>query len=381
MKGIKVFFRLILILTLTFTTFSISKAESGVPTSAESFALIDVESGRIIESKQGDEQMLIASITKIMTAIVAIEDGDLSSEVTVGKNAYRKEGSSIYLHLGEKMNLQDMVYGLMLRSGNDAATAIAEHVGGSIEGFSFLMNLKAEEIGMENSNFVNPHGLNEDGHYSSANDIAKLSAYALKNPIFQEIVRTKVKKVPNPYEEWEYTWYNKNKMLALYEGADGVKTGYTKNAGRCLVSSATRNGQQLVVVTLNAPQDWADHSRLLDFGFEAYPHHYIIQEGESVQGQPYIASKSFKYPLSEEERSKVNQKLKLISPESVDYRLGERGKLQFMLNDTWIGSIPVNDVSDTLSGNSQLYSRKYMEFHIRSYMMTLKNLVKDLFTW
>nr|WP_235929925.1 D-alanyl-D-alanine carboxypeptidase family protein [Chengkuizengella marina] len=367
-----------------FPIFSItSDAESGVPTSAEAFALIDVESGRIIESKQGDEQMLIASITKIMTAIVAIEDGDLSSEVTVGKNAYRKEGSSIYLHLGEKMNLENMIYGLMLRSGNDAATAIAEHVGGSIEGFSFLMNKKADEIGMKNSNFVNPHGLNEEGHYSSANDIAKLTAYALKNPIFQEIVRTKVKKVPNPHEEWDYTWYNKNKMLALYEGADGVKTGYTKNAGRCLVSSATRNGQQLVVVTLNAPQDWADHSRLLDFGFETYPHHYIIQEGESIQGQPYIASRSFKYPLTEEERSNVKLKLKLINPESVDYRLGDRGKLEFILNDIWIGSIPVNDVKvkDTLSVNSHVYSKNVMDFHIRSYITTLKNIVKDLFTW
>src|SRR5699024_4286601 len=132
-----------------------------------------------------------------------------------------------------------------LRSGNDSAVAIAEHVGGSIEGFALLMNRKAEEIGMDQSNFVNPHGLNEEDHYSTAEDMAKLTAYALKNPVFQEIAKTKVKTAPNPNADWDYKWYNKNKMLSLYDGSDGVKTGYTKLAGRCLVSSATRDGRQL----------------------------------------------------------------------------------------------------------------------------------------
>ncbi|MDP5273756.1 D-alanyl-D-alanine carboxypeptidase family protein [Chengkuizengella axinellae] len=376
MKRLHVLVVLVLMISLTTPYFSFhSEASSEVPTSAESYALIDVESGRILANKDGDKQMLIASITKIMTAIVAIEEGDLASKVNVGKNAYRKEGSSIYLKLGEQMNLEDMIYGLMLRSGNDAATAIAEHVGGSIEGFAYLMNKKADEIGMQNSHFMNPHGLNEEGHYSSANDIARLTAYALNDPLFQEIVGTKVKKVPNPHEEWDYTWYNKNKMLSLYEGADGVKTGYTKNAGRCLVSSATKNGQQLAVVTLNDPHDWVDHSRLLDYGFETYPEHYIIKEGESIQGQPYVAGKPFIYPLTQEEIANLNQKLKLVIPESVDYRLGNRGSLEFMLNDNKIGSVPIFEQAKESNLNIQ------ETYPSSTYLGVLINLVKELFTW
>src|SRR5690606_17687538 len=146
----------------------------------------------------------IASLTKVMTAIVAIENGTLTDLVQVGPAAYGKEGSSLYLHLGEEMTLHTMLYGLMLRSGNDAATAIAEHVGGSLEGFVFLMNQKARELGMKNTSFKNPHGLDEDGHYSSANDMAVLTAYALRNEVFQEIVKTKVKTAPNPNEDWDY---------------------------------------------------------------------------------------------------------------------------------------------------------------------------------
>ncbi|KPV55216.1 peptidase M15, partial [Paenibacillus sp. A3] len=213
-------------------------------TGAQAAALIDVASGRLLYSSRGDKPMRIASLTKIMTAIVAIEHGRLSDRAKVSKNAFGKEGSSIYLRLNEEMNLKDLLYGLMLRSGNDAAITIAEHVGGSVEGFAFLMNEKAKVVGMTNSSFKNPSGLDEQGHYSTANDMAKLTAYALKNPVFQEIVKTKVKKVPNPNESWDYSWVNKNKMLSLYDGADGVKTGYTKLAKRCLVSSATRGGQQ-----------------------------------------------------------------------------------------------------------------------------------------
>lgn len=197
-------------------------------THAESAALIDVTSGRILFSKEGDKQMRIASLTKIMTAIVAIENGKLDDKVKVSAAAFGKEGSSIYLKLGEEMSLENMLYGLMLRSGNDAATAIAEHVGGSEEGFVLMMNQKAEEIGLRGTHFMNPHGLDADGHYSTASDMARLTAYALQNPVFKRIVATEQKSAPNPNESWDYSWHNKNKMLRLYEGADGVKTGYTK---------------------------------------------------------------------------------------------------------------------------------------------------------
>ncbi|MGQ5395014.1 D-alanyl-D-alanine carboxypeptidase family protein [Paenibacillus sp. M.A.Huq-84] len=317
------------------------QAAPSISTHAEAAALIDVRSGRLLYSSQGDKSMRIASLTKIMTAIVAIEHGNLSSTATISKNAFGKEGSSIYLKLNEEMSLQHLLYGMMLRSGNDAATAIAEHVGGTLDGFVYLMNEKARMIGMEHSSFKNPSGLDQENHYSTANDMAKLTAYALRNPVFQEIVKTKVKKAPNPNEAWDYTWLNKNKMLNLYEGADGVKTGYTKLSKRCLVSSATRNGQQLAVVTLNDSDDWADHSKLLDYGFKNYPLQTYVQKGDVIQGTEYVAGASFAYPVLDGEKAQVTSKLDFNSQDSIYFRMGELGKQQFLLNGKSIGSVPI----------------------------------------
>ncbi|MED4602461.1 D-alanyl-D-alanine carboxypeptidase [Paenibacillus validus] len=318
-----------------------AQAAPGISTSAEGAALIDVTSGRLLYSVKGDKQMRIASLTKIMTAIVAIENGKLTDLAKVSKNAFGKEGSSIYLKLNEEMNLKDLLYGLMLRSGNDAATTIAEHVGGSVEGFAYMMNEKARMIGMTRSSFKNPSGLDEEGHYSTASDMAKLTAYALKNPVFQEIVKTKVKKVPNPNESWDYSWVNKNKMLSLYDGADGVKTGYTKLAKRCLVSSATRGGQQLAVVTLNDPNDWIDHTQLLDYGFEHYPLTTLIGKAEPVEGTEFVAGAPFRYPAEQAENGKFERKLILNDVTSTDYKLGLKGRIEFTLNGRAIGNVPL----------------------------------------
>ncbi|MBN2984357.1 D-alanyl-D-alanine carboxypeptidase family protein [Cohnella algarum] len=314
-------------------------------THAQAAALIDVRSGRLLYDHRGDEPMRIASLTKIMTAIVAIEHGDPSGVVTVSKRAAGKEGSSIYLKAGEKMKLADMLYGLMLRSGNDAAMAIAEHVGGSVEGFVFLMNRKAEELGLDRTRFANPSGLDQDGHYSTANDLAKLAAYALHNDLFREIVRTKVKTAPNPYDPWDYKWVNKNKMLFQYEGADGVKTGYTKKALRCLVSSATKNGQQLVAVTLNDRDDWLDHRNMLDYGFARYPLQRIIGKGEPFAGYPYIAMTEFAYPLAQGEREQLKAHFAPAASTSLDYAFGYRGKLIFRIGDRTIGTIGLTEAS------------------------------------
>lgn len=316
-------------------------AAPSVSVHAEAAVLIDVKSGRILFSRQGDKPMRIASLTKIMTAIVAIEHGELSDQVQVSRNAFGKEGSSLYLKLGEEMNLQHLLYGLMLRSGNDAATAIAEHVGETQEGFVHLMNEKAKMLGMTGTSFKNPSGLDEEGHYSTANDLAKLTAYALKNPVFQEIVRTKVKKVPNPNEPWDYSWTNKNKMLGLYEGADGVKTGYTKLAKRCLVSSATRGGQQLAVVTLNDPDDWVDHSRLLDYGFEHYPLMQLAEKGKPLGKEGFVAGAGFEYPAEQSEREQFTVETSLNDQRSAHYRLGEVGRATFKLGGQTIGSVPL----------------------------------------
>ncbi|MGG4032552.1 D-alanyl-D-alanine carboxypeptidase family protein [Paenibacillus cisolokensis] len=320
-----------------------ASAPEPIYTHAKAAALIDVESGRILYSQHGDEPMRIASLTKIMTAIVAIEHGKLDSVATVSRRAAGKEGSSIYLKVGEKMTLHHLLYGLMLRSGNDAATAIAEHVGGSEEGFVYLMNETAERLGLANSRFRNPHGLDEEGHYSSANDLARLTAYALKNPVFSEIVGTKRKTAPNPYDPWDYVWTNKNKMLAMYEGADGVKTGYTKKALRCLVSSATRNGQRLAAVTLNDGNDWEDHRKLLDWGFAHYPLQTVVKQGERIAGFAVVPGRTFRYPLAEGERELLRSKLTLADPNGVRFALGERGTLEWYLGDVRIGSVPVYD--------------------------------------
>ncbi|XEC92795.1 D-alanyl-D-alanine carboxypeptidase family protein [Paenibacillus tarimensis] len=325
-----------------------------VSTNAYAAALIDVESGRILYNHRGDERTKIASLTKIMTAIVAIEQGELSDSVKVGTNAAGKEGSSIYLKAGEEMSLQNMLYGLMLRSGNDAATAIAEHVGGSEQGFVHLMNEKAEWLGLDNTHFMNPHGLDHRDHYSSANDLAKLTAYALKNVVFQEIVKTKFKSAPNPNEEWDYSWLNKNKMLSMYEGADGVKTGYTKLASRCLVSSATRNGQQLAAVTLNDGDDWADHRNLLDWGFKHYPLQDMVRYGQQLSGYPFTAGRSFRYPLADGEKEQLSTKLVLTDASSPAYALGERGGLEIYLGKEKIVTLPVHELSvPSDNGNSR----------------------------
>lgn len=343
----------------------VSANPSKIYTNAKASALIDVESGRVLYSSDGDTPMRIASLTKIMTAIVAIDHGKLTDMVKTSKRAVGKEGSSIYLQLGEEMSLHHMLYGLMLRSGNDAATAIAEHVGGSEEGFVHLMNEKATFLGLNHTQFKNPHGLDDDEHYSSANDLAKLTAYALKNDVFAEIVSTRVKKVPNPHEKWEYSYTNKNKMLTMYEGADGVKTGYTKKSLRCLVSSATRNGQQLAAVTINDSDDWADHRKMLDWGFGHYPLQEIAVKGEPISGYPYAVGQSFKYPLEEQETGNVQSRLVLLEAGTTRYLLGERGFLEWYLNEQQIGAVPVYDPNSSrlqLSMTSQKSLQSLADF-------------------
>ncbi len=328
------------------------EVQNGVSTHAQAASLMDVTSGRVLFAKHGDDELRIASLTKIMTAIVAIEYGQMNKPVKVSKNAYAKEGSSIYLKLGEQMGLENMLYGLMLRSGNDAATAIAEHVGGSEEGFVYLMNAKAEELGLKHTHFMNPHGLDAEGHYSSANDLATMTAYAMHNPMFKEIVKTPVKKVPNPNEAWDYKWDNKNKMLRFYDGADGVKTGYTKKAFRCLVSSATRNGQQLVSVTINDGDDWNDHGKMLDYGFAYFPLVHLIERGQKVEGQELVTSQSFSYPVAIGEESAITKRLVLLKPveAGVDISFGLKGRIELIHDGITIGKVPVYSPGSLLPG-------------------------------
>lgn len=256
----------LIVLVVLFSLKSV-QAKPNLFVSANNAVLIDQSTGKILFEKKAHEKQSIASITKVMTAIIAIEQGDLEDEIIVSKRATHVEGSSIYLTKDEKISLEDLLYGLMLRSGNDAAIAISEHIGGSVEGFVYLMNEKAKWLGMMNTNFENPHGLESDNHYSTAYDMAILYKYAMENKTFQEISESPSYLSSNR----AYTWFNKNKLLTkYYKYCNGGKTGFTKRAGRTLVTSAYKNGITLIAVTLNAPDDWKDHIRMFEWGFTQY---------------------------------------------------------------------------------------------------------------
>lgn len=236
-----------------------------VSVSAQSAVLLEASTGRILYEKNAYQQLPMASTTKIMTAVAVLENASLTDTVTVSAEAAATEGSSMYLAGGEKISVMDLLYGLMLSSGNDAANALAEHVGGDREAFADIMNDTAQRIGMESSHFVTPSGLDDAMHYSTAYDMAVLTMYALENNTFRKIVATKSQTVG----EGENVHYltNHNKLLNKYKYCIGVKTGYTMSSGRCLVSAAERDGVTLIAVTLNDRNDWNDHMDMFDYGF------------------------------------------------------------------------------------------------------------------
>lgn len=238
--------------------------------SAQSCALIDAKSGAVIFEKNGSAQLPMASTTKIMTAKIILDNMPLEKTVTVPKEAAFVEGSSIYLQPEEKITVETLLYGLLLESGNDAAHALAVSCSGSIEEFAALMNKTAQEIGLTHTSFANPHGLTADNHYTTATELAFITAEAMKNEKFKEIVSTKKLLAPSLDGKFTRLFLNHNKLLRLYDGAVGVKTGYTKAAGRCLVSAAEREGDLFIAVTLNDGNDWNDHKEMLDFAFENF---------------------------------------------------------------------------------------------------------------
>ena len=236
---------------------------------AEAAILIECNSNRALYEKNADKRLPMASTTKIMTALTALRYFDPQTEMAVPKEAVGIEGTSACLCEGEVYTLESLLYAMLLQSANDAAAAIAINIGKSIEGFAVLMNQYAKELGLVNSNFKNPHGLPDSEHYTSARELAVISSHALKNECIRKITATKNAKIQSADGKVRY-FSNHNQMLSLYQGANGVKTGYTKSSGRCLVSSACRDGLQLVAVTLHSHDDWNEHENMLDWGFENY---------------------------------------------------------------------------------------------------------------
>jgi D-alanyl-D-alanine carboxypeptidase (penicillin-binding protein 5/6) len=266
--------------------------------SAQAAAVLDTSSGRFLYEKESDRRMKIASTTKIMTALVVLENADREEVVRIKRDHYAI-GSSMYLREGEELRVRDLLYGLMLMSGNDAALALADHCAGGKEEFAKLMNKKAEEIEMSNSSFRNPHGLDEDGHYSTARDMALLAAYAMKNDVFREIVGTKSGHIAGRYMK------NHNRLLTQIDGATGLKTGYTTSAGRCLVSSVERDGREIIVVTLNAPDDWRDHAALYKRAFDSYTASVAVEKDHIYAYIPVICGDTQMVGVRAEETIRV----------------------------------------------------------------------------
>ncbi len=250
--------------------------------SATSAALFDPVSGCFLLTVNADERRPMASTTKIMTALVVLEKSDPDATLLVPREAVGIEGSSIYLFENEEITVKTLLYALLLNSANDAATALAIHVAGSVAAFAALMNEKAASMGLKNTHFTNPHGLHDEAHYTTARELALLTAAALKNEELAAIVSTKRYSVPQNGTNATRLFLNHNRLLRTYEGAVGVKTGFTKKSGRCLVSAATRNDLTLIAVTLNDPSDWRDHAAMLDWGFSEYEGFCPVPEALSL---------------------------------------------------------------------------------------------------
>lgn len=313
--------------------------------SARSSIVMDIDSGRVLYQKNAHEQRLIASITKIMTATIALEKGDLDDIYTAGDEVLKMYGTNIYLELGEEMKLKDLLYGLLLRSGNDAAVVIANNISKSEEKFVKLMNEKAFKLGMNNTKFSNSHGLDEETkNYSTAYDMALLSSYIYKN--FSEYRKiTKTYKYEVSTNNKSYLWYNRNKILTQYKYATGGKNGYTPSAGKTLVTTAEKDGLRLTIVTLKDSNQYDTHIDLYEYLFDKYKSYTIVDKDnfnidDNYYKDELYLKKSFKYPLMESEKEKVKTIVKLNKVKN--YKNNDVvGVISIYLDDKEIGNVSV----------------------------------------
>lgn len=309
-------------------------------TNAKSYAVIDLDTGRILEEKNKDKKMLIASTTKIMTAILTIENTNIKTKVEVGNEILKMYGTNIYIEVGEKITIEDLLYGLILRSGNDAAMTLAITVGNTEENFVKMMNQKAKELGMNNTIFENPHGLDDDTkNYSTAYDMSLLITYAMKNNLYKKISSTK--KYTTKTNLKSYIWYNRNKLLSLYEYCTGGKNGYTPLAGRTLVTSATKDNINLAIVSLNDWDHYNTHRNLYNEIFSKYKKYELLNENISkkiLKNKNYYIKENYNYVLTEKEKENI----------SIDYILNKQkdihnkiGYYKIMLKDEQIGKVDI----------------------------------------
>lgn len=343
-----------LFLTVIISYLAVSVCSTDVPRiSAKSAVLINASDNSVLYSYNSNEKLPMASTTKIMTALTALENCSLDKTVIISDSAIGVEGSSIYLKKGATMTLSDLLYAVLLQSANDAATAVAIEIGGSVENFAHMMNDKAEQLDLKSTHFTNPHGLDDVEHYTTAYDLALTASAALKNPDFRKIVSTVSQQIS--IDGCVKTIVNHNRLLREYDGCIGVKTGYTKKCGRCLVSAAERDGLTLIAVTLSAPDDWNDHRKLLDYGFSTYKNvklsgeHGISFDVPLAGSGRFVKVKSIKNLScclpSDSER--INVKIELPRLMFAPVNKGRViGKISFFNNNEMIVSSPLTVIED-----------------------------------
>lgn len=348
----KILITFVLTAVLFITSFCTVSAESPVPSvSAQSAAVIEMQTGKVLFEKNAYEKRPIASTTKIMTTLLTLESGDLDEPFTVDPAAIKVEGSSMGLQEGDTVTKRNLCYGMLLPSGNDAANSAAIKLAGSFEAFSEMMNKKAQDIGMSSTYFVTPSGLDAKGHGSSAYDMALLAREAMKNPDFREICSQQTAKLSYgnpPYDRW---LKNTNKLLGMYDGCIGIKTGFTDDAGRCLVSAAERNGITLIAVTLKAPSDWEDHKAMLDYGFSKLSLVSPQLPGDftsvpMVGGEENNADISFDrnvmIPVTEEDKDKLTYKIICEPFMYAPLKSGDQaGRIEIYYDNSKVSEIPI----------------------------------------
>lgn len=359
---------------------SAQEAPAAPAIDAKGAIVMEFDTGRVLYEKDADVPLANASTTKIMTAIVALENSTLDEIVTASKKAATTPPVKMYLQEGEQQRMEDLLYALMLESANDAAVAIAEHVGGSVEGFADMMNQKAIKLGADNTVFVTPNGLDEGDHHTTARDLAKIARYAMANKDFQRIISTPAITTPSDGSNHRaHSFVNKDRLLREYEGAMGIKTGYTGKAGHCFVGAAKRNGMLIVSVALGSgwgakgkEQKWVDTKRLLNYGFENYEYIHLAQEGTAIKTFEVLHSKGknvnvrlaedLSMPLTKAEKEQVEMKYYL--PEALDAPIvkGEKiGTMEAYAEGRLLAQMDIIADKDIERHDFQISTRKILD--------------------
>lgn len=341
---------MVLMFVLLITTNVVFAAANYPNVTAKSAIVMDATTGKVLYSKDAEERRYPASTTKMMSLIVALEHGNLDDVITTSANASSTEGSSLWLTQGEQMKMIDLLYGIMLISGNDATVAVAEHIAGSVEKFAKLMTEKAHAIGAKDTNFTNSSGLPDVNHFTTAHDLARIAAYGYKNPLFTQIVSTEHKLLPPTVKGDNRDLYNENKMLWFYEGGNGVKTGYTDAAGRCLVSGAKRNNIQLIAVVLDSETMWDDSKTLLDFAFSQLKAQTVFDKGDILKTMrvangksefvKLVADSSIVLPVSEKDKDELSTVIDAPSTMEAPITKGQKlGMARVYYNNTEVAAV------------------------------------------